>query len=152
MDAQLQIPTGEFRVDWAKQTFGAQWQEKMPFLEAVVTKRLMNSKAHGQRWVVVVEYESSEIKQDAQYTYDCLEDRDYLKDFLQPKLPVAADVVAASSNGTAAPSVEDSPGPSKKPPQVMNNAAAATKVADPSVPGSAAPKPDKAKNVAGIQN
>ena len=145
VDAQLQIPTGEFGSDCAKETFGAGWQLERPFLKAVVTKKCRNSKTNGQRWTIVVEYDSSEIKRDAQYMYDCLEDRDYLKDFLQPKLPVAADVVAAPSNDTVAPAVEDSPVPSKKPPQVIDKGAAATKVAEPSVPGSAAPKPVKAK-------
>ena len=38
VDAQLQIPTGEFGSDWAKETFGAGWQLERPFLKAVVTK------------------------------------------------------------------------------------------------------------------
>ena len=51
VDAQLQIPTGEFGVGWAEATFGAQWQETMPFLVAVVTKKCRHSKINGQRWV-----------------------------------------------------------------------------------------------------
>ena len=79
---------------------------------------------------VVVEYDKSEIKRDAQYLYDRIEDREYLKDFLQPKLPVAADAVAAPSNDTAAPAVEGAPTSPTQPPQVIDTTAAATKVAE----------------------
>ena len=63
----------------------------MPFLRAVVTKRMWQSKSKAQRWVVVVDYDKSQIKREAQYLYDRIEDREYLKFFLQPKLPLAAD-------------------------------------------------------------
>ena len=152
VDAQLQIPTGEFGLGWAEATFGAQWQETMPFLVAVVTKKCRRSKINGQRWTILVDYDSSEIKRDAQYMYDRLEDREYLKDFLQPKLPLAADAVAAPSNDTAAPAVEGAPTSPALPPQLIDTTAAATKVSDSSVPGSAKPKPVKAKNVAGGRN
>ena len=145
VDAQLQIPTGEFGVGWAEATFGAQWQETIPFLVAVVTKKIRRSKINGQRWVVVVKYDKSEIKRGAQYLYDRIEDREYLKDILQPKLPVATDAVAASSEDTAAPAVGGAPTSPPQPPQVIDTTAAATKVTDSSVQGSAKQKPARAK-------
>ena len=57
VDAVLQIPTQEFGLNWATQTFGEDWQTVMPFLRAVVTKRMRESKSKPQRWVVVVDYD-----------------------------------------------------------------------------------------------
>ena len=61
------------------------------------------SKTNDQRWVVLVEYDKSEIKQDAQYLYDRIEDQAYLKNVLDRELPLATEVVAAHPKDAAAP-------------------------------------------------
>ena len=145
LDAVLQIPTQEFGLNWATQTFGEDWQTSMPFLRAVVTKKMRQSKTKVQRWVVVVDYDKSQIKRDAQYLYDRIEDQDYLKDFLQPKLPVAPAVVAPPPEDSAVPGDAADKDASVQPPTPSADGAAATKVASYSSPSSAPSKPPAQK-------
>ena len=145
VDAVLQIPTQKFGLNWATQTFGEVWQTVMPFLRAVVTKRMRKSKSKPQRWVMVVDYDKSQIKREAQYLYDRFEDKDYLKDFLKPKLPVAPPVVAPSSEDSAVPGDAGDKDATVQPPTPSADGAAATKVASSSTPGSAPSKPPAPK-------
>ena len=115
VNAVLHIPTGEFGSGWASETFGAEWQETMPFLKAAITRKIRFSKTNGQRWLVIVDYDKSEFKRDTQYLYDRIEDRDYLKKFLQPELPVAPVTVATPSNDTATLAVKGTPGSTTQP-------------------------------------
>jgi hypothetical protein len=141
VDAVLQIPTQEFGLNWAVQTFGEDWQTSMPFLRAVVKKKMRHSKINGQHWVVIVEYDKTELKRDAQYLYDRIEDQDYLEDFLQPKLPVAPAVVAAPPEDAAVLVGAGDHDVPDQPPTPSADGAAATKVASFSPPGPVPSKP-----------
>ena len=145
VDAVLQIPTQEFGLSWATETFGEDWQTAMPFLRAVVKKKMRQSKTKPQRWVVFVEYDESQIKREAQYLYERLEDKEYLKDFLKPKLPVAPPVVATSSEDSAVPGDAGDAEQPVQPPTPSADGAAATKVASSSPPSSAPSKPPARK-------
>ena len=145
VDAVLQIPTQEFGSKWAAQTFGEDWQTTMPFLRAVVKKKMRQSKTKPQRWVVFVEYDNSQIKREVQYLYDRLADKEYLKDFLKPKLPVAPAEVAGPPEDAAVPVDAGDADQPVQPPTPSADAAAATKVASSSPPGSAPSKPSAQK-------
>ena len=145
VDAVLHIPTQEFGSKWAAQTFGEDWQTTKPFLRAVVKKKMRHSKTKPQRWVVFVDYDKTELKRDAQYLYDRIEDQEYLKDLLHPTVPLAPAVVAAPPEDAAVPIDAGDHDAPDQPPTPSADGAAATKVASSSTPGSAPSKPPAPK-------
>ena len=145
VNAVLQIPTQEFGIPWATETFGPEWQTTRPFLRAVVKKKMRLSKINGQRWVVMVEYDDSELKQGVQYLHDRIEDQGYLKDLLDPKLPVSPAEVTSPPEDAAVPADAGDAEQSVQPPTPSADDAAATKVASSSTPRSVPSKPPAEK-------
>ena len=93
-NAVLQIPTQEFGILWATETLGPDWQIKMPFLRAVVKRKMWLIKMNGQQWIIAVECDNTELKWDAKYLYDRIKDQAYLQELQEPKLPVSPAAVA----------------------------------------------------------
>ena len=146
----LSIPTSEFGEAWAHNMFGKHWKQTNAFLTARVLRKVRRSKNKEQTWELIVNYDKSKYKKNAQYLYDRAKDPEAIKEQLKSQAAAAraADeakaagaaatpVVAASATAESQPAEEPSPQNSDKP---------ATPLVDPTT---AAKKRKPKKNVVG---
>ena len=95
---QLSIPTKEFGEAWANNTLGKNWKVERPFLKALVVRKVRKSKNKEQTWELIVAYDASKYKKNAQYLYDRAKDPEAVKEQLKSK---AAALRAADEAKTA---------------------------------------------------